>query len=100
MLVVLFAIKLVIAGFICVWSARQERGSIGAPSANQLNQIRPLRAETARHQVADYAGACHRGAPCADPVGSSPPLRTYQGLTVIAPHDDSCIQQKQGYSRG
>jgi hypothetical protein len=36
MLVVLFAIKLVIAGFICVWSARQERGSIGAPSANQV----------------------------------------------------------------
>jgi hypothetical protein len=26
-----------------------------------------------RQQVPDYAGACHRAAPCADPVGSNPP---------------------------
>jgi hypothetical protein len=35
------------------------------------------------HQAADYAGACHRAARCADPVGSNPPyvLRAWFSAT-------------------
>jgi hypothetical protein len=35
-----------------------------------------LAARGLRFRTADYAGACHRAALCADPLGSNPPYRT------------------------